>query len=51
MCTVATFETIRNIYRYGYFEGLRIEHKGNPILLVLLLSSLLMVYFAFPNWE
>ncbi len=51
MCTIATFETLRNLYGYGHYEGQRIEHRGDPLLLVLLLSSLLLVYFAFPNWE
>jgi hypothetical protein len=51
MCTIATFETFRNIYGYGYYEGQRIEHRGDPLLLLLLLSSLLLVFFAFPTWE
>lgn len=50
-CTIAAFETLRNLYGCGHYEGVRQEFRGDPILLVLLILSLILVYLSYPNWE
>lgn len=50
-CAIATFETLRNLYGIGNYPGVRQEFRGDPLLLVLLVLSLILVYTAYPNWE
>lgn len=49
--TTATFETLRNLYGCGSYPGVKPEARSDPLLLVLLLLSLVLVYNAYPGWE
>jgi hypothetical protein len=48
----ATIETLRNLNGCAHFPtDQRLLPRSDPRLLTLLLSLLVMIYFAFPGWD
>lgn len=50
-CTIATIETLRSLNGYANHPGNRLEPRSEPLLLVLIVLTLVLVFFAYPNWE
>ena len=50
-CTIAVFETLRNLNGYAHYAGSRIEPRTDPLLLILLVFSLVIVFLSYPNWD
>lgn len=50
-CAIATIEALRNLNTYAHYPGNHVESRSDPLITALIVFTLSLVYFAYPNWE